>query len=179
MAVSDRGWARMKANPAAPRASMLSILDWEKAWSHTEPFPFTPSVAEINGLDVALDLYLNEGPEKVWARHALTAKATRAGAKAMGLELWAATESIASPTTTAIRTPAGIDEAALRREARPLWRRLPRQAAARRWANSPPIGHMGPTAQPDLRHRGPHRTWRRAQCARSQDRHRQGHCRGQ
>ncbi len=47
-------------------------------------FPFTPSVAEINGLDVALDLYLNEGPENVWARHALTAKATRAGAKAMG-----------------------------------------------------------------------------------------------
>ena len=80
----------MKANPLAPRASMLSILDWENAWSKDQPFPFTPSVAEINGLDAALDLYLNEGPEAVWARHALTAKAMRAGVQAMGLSMWAA-----------------------------------------------------------------------------------------
>ena len=62
-ASAPRAWAKMKANPAAPRASMLSILDWENAWSHDKPFPFTPSVAEINGLDAALDLYLDEGPE--------------------------------------------------------------------------------------------------------------------
>ena len=75
LGVSERAWAKMKGNPLAPRASMLSILDWENAWSRNEPFPFTPSVAEINGLDAALDLYLDEGPEAVWARHALTAKA--------------------------------------------------------------------------------------------------------
>ena len=68
---------------------MLSILDWEEAWRQDKPFPFTPSVAEMNGLDAALDHYLAEGPEKVWARHALTAKACRAGVKAMGLSLWA------------------------------------------------------------------------------------------
>ena len=79
MGVSDRAWAKMKANPLAPRASMLSIVDWENAWSKDQPFPFTPSVAEVNGLDAALDLYLDEGPEAVWARHALTAKAMRAG----------------------------------------------------------------------------------------------------
>lgn len=148
MAVSDRGWARMKANPAAPRASMLSILDWENAWSHREPFPFTPSVAEINGLDAALDLYLGEGPEKVWARHALTAKATRAGAKAMGLELWAATEDIASPTTTAIRTPAGIDEAQLRSEARARYGVVFSSGRGETLGKLTRIGHMGPTAQP-------------------------------
>ncbi|TIW92055.1 MAG: alanine--glyoxylate aminotransferase family protein, partial [Mesorhizobium sp.] len=84
MGVSERAWAKMKGNEAAPRASMLSIVDWENAWSRDKPFPFTPSVSEINGLDVALDLYLNEGPEAVWARHALTAKAMRAGVAAMG-----------------------------------------------------------------------------------------------
>ena len=78
MGVSDRAWEKMKANPEAPRASILSILDWEHAWRRDQPFPFTPSVAEINGLDAALDLYLAEGPEKVWARHALTAAACRA-----------------------------------------------------------------------------------------------------
>ena len=148
MAVSARGWARMKANPAAPRASMLSILDWENAWSHKEAFPFTPSVAEINGLDTALDLYLGEGPENVWARHALTAKATRAGVKAMGLELWAASEAIASPTCTAVRTPAGVDEAALRREARACYGVVFSSGRGETLGKLTRIGHMGPTAQP-------------------------------
>ncbi|HUR42976.1 MAG TPA: alanine--glyoxylate aminotransferase family protein [Aestuariivirga sp.] len=148
MGVSDRGWARMKANPAAPRASMLSILDWENAWSHKEPFPFTPSVAEINGLDTALDLYLSEGPEKVWARHALTAKAMRGGAMAMGLSLWAARESIASPTVTAIRTPTSIDEAALRREARARYGVVFSSGRGETLGKLTRVGHMGPTAQP-------------------------------
>jgi pyridoxamine--pyruvate transaminase len=148
MGVSDRAWARMKANPAAPRASMLSIVDWENAWSREKPFPFTPSVAEVNGLDVALDLYLNEGPEAVWARHALTAKATRAGALAMGLSLWPASEAIASPTTTAIRTPEGIDEKALRQAARERYGVVFSSGRGETLGKLTRIGHMGPTAQP-------------------------------
>ena len=146
--ISARAWDKMKANPKAPRASMLSILDWENAWSREKPFPFTPSVAEINGLDVALDLYLNEGPEAVWARHALTARATRKGALAMGLELWAKDEAIASPTTTAIRTPAGIDEKALRREARARYGVVFSSGRGETLGKLTRIGHMGPTAQP-------------------------------
>lgn len=146
--VSDRAWAKMKANPAAPRASMLSILDWEKAWSRNEPFPFTPSVAEVNGLDAALDLYLNEGPEAVWARHALTAKAARDGVRAMGLRIWPAREAIASPTTTAVRTPDGIDEAALRREARARYGVVFSSGRGETLGKLTRIGHMGPTAQP-------------------------------
>lgn len=146
--VSDRAWAKMKANPAAPRASMLSILDWENAWSRTQPFPFTPSVSEVYGLDAALDLYLEEGPELVWARHALTARATRAGVRAMGLALWAASETIASPTTTAVRTPDGIDEAALRREARARYGVVFSSGRGETLGRLTRIGHMGPVAQP-------------------------------
>ncbi|RJG41345.1 alanine--glyoxylate aminotransferase family protein [Mesorhizobium sp. DCY119] len=148
MSVSDRAWTRMKANSAAPRASVLSILDWEHAWSKEKPFPFTPSVAEMNGLDVALDLYLNEGPEAVWARHALTAKATRAGAQAMGLSIWAANEKIASPTTTAIRTPDGVDEKALRQAARERYGVVFSSGRGETLGKLTRIGHMGPTAQP-------------------------------
>ena len=148
LGVSERGWARMKANPAAPRASMLSILDWENAWNHTQPFPFTPSVAEINGLDAALDLYLAEGPERVWARHALTAQATRAGAEAMGLSLWPARPAIASPTATAIRTPPGLDEATLRREARARYGVVFSPGRGETFGKLIRIGHMGPTAHP-------------------------------
>lgn len=148
MGVSDRAWARMKANPLAPRASVLSIIDWEHAWSKDKPFPFTPSVSEINGLDAALDLYLNEGPEAVWARHALTAKATRAGAVAMGLSIWAASEKIASPTTTAIRTPEGVDEQALRQAVRERYGVVFSSGRGETLGKLTRIGHMGPTAQP-------------------------------
>src|SRR5262245_47704870 len=110
MAVSDRAWQHIEANPKAPFASVLSLKDWKNAWSKEAAFPFTPSVAEINGLDGALDQYFEEGPETVWRRHALTARACRTGIKAMGLELWAKTESIASPTCTAVRVPAGVSD---------------------------------------------------------------------
>ena len=43
--VSEAAWARMAANPAAPRGSALSILDWRDAHLPGWPFPFTPSVA--------------------------------------------------------------------------------------------------------------------------------------
>lgn len=146
--VSDRAWEKMKRNPAAPRASMLSILDWEHAWSRSQPFPFTPSVAEMNGLDVALDLYLAEGPEAVWARHALTAKAMRAGLRAMGFDIWAARDEIASPTTTALKIPAGIDEAAFRSQARARYGVVFSSGRGETLGKLTRIGHMGPTAQP-------------------------------
>ena len=148
LAISDRAWAKMKRNKDAPRDSVLSILDWENAWSRERPFPFTSSVAELNGMAAALDLYLEEGPERVWARHELTARATRAGVKAMGLELWAADESIAAPTTTAIRVPDGVDEASLRSMARRNFGVVFSPGRGDTHGKLTRIGHMGPTAQP-------------------------------
>ena len=148
MGVSARAWDKMKRNPAAPRASMLSILDWDEAWRHDRPFPFTPSVAEINGFDAALDLYLGEGPERVWARHALTAAACRAGVAAMGLSIWPAREAIASPTTTAIRLPAAIEDAALRATMRARYGVVVSSGRGETLGKLIRIGHMGPTARP-------------------------------
>lgn len=148
LSVSERAWRKMKANPDAPRASMLSILDWEEAWRADRPFPFTPSVSEVNGLDAALDLYLEEGPENVWRRHALTAKACRAGILAAGLKLWPASEAIASPTTTAVRVPDGVDEALLRAEARRRYGVVFSSGRGETLGKLVRIGHMGPTARP-------------------------------
>jgi pyridoxamine---pyruvate transaminase len=148
MGVSARAWEKMKANPDAPRASILSILDWEHAWRHDQPFPFTPSVAEINGFEAALDLYLAEVPEKVWSRHALTAAACRAGVTAMGLLLWPAREAIASPTTTAVRVPHGVDDAALRAAVRARYGVAISSGRGETLGQLVRIGHMGPTARP-------------------------------
>ena len=147
-AVSPAAWAKIDANPDAPFASMLSLKDWRHAWRRTEPFPFTPSVAEMNGLGAALDLYLAEGPEAVWARHALTAAVARAGVRGMGLDIWPAHEGIASPTTTAVRMPAGIDAAAVLTEVRARYGVSLSSGRAETNGKLVRIGHMGTTAQP-------------------------------
>jgi len=148
LGVTPRAWDKMKSNPHAPRDSFLSILDWQDAWRRDRPFPFTPSVAEINALDAALDLYLMEGPERVWARHALTAAACRAGVLAMGLRLWPADERTASPTATAVRIPATIDDAALRAAARARYGVVFSSGRGETQGKLLRIGHMGPTARP-------------------------------
>ena len=148
MAVSDRAWKHIKKNPKAPFASILSLSDWKDAWSKEKPFPFTPSVAEMNGLDAALDQYFDEGPEQVWHRHALTAKATRAGIKAMGLALWAKTEAIASPTCTAVKVPDGVKDSDIIAAARAAFGVVFSSGRDQTKGKLIRIGHMGPVAEP-------------------------------
>lgn len=147
-AVSEAAWKKIEANPEAPFASMLAMKDWRHAWKKTEPFPFTPSVAEVNGLNAALDRYLEEGPQNVWARHALTAAACRAGVKALGIDIWPAREEIASPTCTAVKMPAGTDAAPVIDEARARYGVSLSKGRAETAGKLIRIGHMGPTAQP-------------------------------
>jgi hypothetical protein len=90
----------------------------------------------------------HEGPERVWARHALTAAACRAGVLAMGLRLWPADERTASPTTTAVRIPAGIEDAALRAAARARYGVVFSSGRGETLGKLVRIGHMGPTARP-------------------------------
>jgi len=146
--MSERAWRHIEANPKAPFASILSLKDWKEAWRHDRPFPFTPSVSDMNGLDGALDQYLGEGPEAVWARHALTARACRAGIQAMGLKLWAKSEAIASPTCTAVRLPAGVADQALLAAARAEFGVVFSSGRGETAGKVIRIGHMGPVAEP-------------------------------
>jgi aspartate aminotransferase-like enzyme len=72
--------------------------------------PFTPAVPLFQALDVALDLIAEEGLDDVFARHALLARATRAGAAALGLELFGDPDE-RSTVVTAIELPSTIDGA--------------------------------------------------------------------
>jgi pyridoxamine---pyruvate transaminase len=116
--VSEAAWEHMAANPAAPRGSVLSILDWRDAHLAGRPFPFTPSVTDVYGLRACLEQYLGEGAEAVRRRHRAAARATQAGAEALGLTLWAREPAIRSDTITAIRMPDGVDERDVRAHAR-------------------------------------------------------------
>ena len=92
--------------------------------------PFTPATSTVVALNAALELILAEGLESVFARHVALGRACRAGAKAMGLELYSPDDDSAA-VLTGILTPEGIDAVALAARApRPLRhhdRRRPRR----------------------------------------------------
>ena len=69
---------------------------------------FTPAVSIIRSLDVALGLILADGLEAGFERHVRLGRATRAGIKAMGLELFSPDDD-SSAVVTAVRAPEGID----------------------------------------------------------------------
>jgi serine---pyruvate transaminase len=71
---------------------------------------FTPAVPLFIGLDVALDMIREEGIEDVLARHALLARATRAGAAAIGLDVYGDADE-RSTVVTAVELPDSIDGA--------------------------------------------------------------------
>ncbi len=146
--VSERAWAHIDANPSAPVASVLSLKDWREAWRSDSPFPFTPSIAEVHGLAAAVEAYLDEGPEAVWARHRLTARACRAAVRAMGLVLWPAREEICADTVTAVRVPDGLEDAAIRRLARERYGVVFSASRGSLMGRLIRIGHMGPVARP-------------------------------
>jgi len=146
--VSEAAWAHMAANPAAPRGSALSILDWRDAHLADRPFPFTPSVTDIYGLRACLEQYLAEGAEAVRRRHRVAAEAARAGAEALGLTLWARDPAIRSDTVTAVRVPAGIDEHEVRAHARAESGVMLSGGQGELAGIVLQIAHMGPAAYP-------------------------------
>jgi pyridoxamine---pyruvate transaminase len=146
--VSDDAWRRIAANPNAPRGSALSILDWRDAHRPDRAFPFTPSVSEIYGLRSCLVQFLAEGPENVAARHRRAARAVRAGARALGLNLWAAEDAIRADTVTAIEMPDGADEAEVRAVARAESGVMLAGGQGALKGRVLQIGHMGPAAYP-------------------------------
>ncbi|HEY3072809.1 MAG TPA: alanine--glyoxylate aminotransferase family protein [Candidatus Limnocylindrales bacterium] len=70
--------------------------------------PWTPALAVMFQLDVALEQMEHEGPDAVFARHAACAAATRAGLAALGFDLFP-DPAVASQTVTCVRLPEGLD----------------------------------------------------------------------
>jgi alanine-glyoxylate transaminase/serine-glyoxylate transaminase/serine-pyruvate transaminase len=78
-------------------------------------FPYTPPTNLLFGMDAALDLLLDEGLSKVFARHRRLAEATRRAVRAWGLELCGLRPEEASASLTAVWMPDGHDADSLRR----------------------------------------------------------------
>ncbi|MEV8532929.1 aminotransferase class V-fold PLP-dependent enzyme [Streptomyces sp. NPDC051211] len=107
VSVSDRAWARFAANPAAPRRSYLSLLDWKERWidGGRKALLHAPAQLEMLALEACLGRIAEETLPGLTARHAAAAAATRAGAAALGLARWVALAAEAAPVATTLRVP--------------------------------------------------------------------------
>ena len=145
ISVSDAAWDRISANPAAPRASYLSMLDWKEQWLDGGKFPFTPSVVDVHGVEAACDVILEEGLEASFERHERAAAACRAGARAMEIELWPASDAVSAACVTALAVPGGLTDSQVRDHCRDRYGVM--ISAGQGAGNLVRIGHMGPTAR--------------------------------
>jgi len=95
---------------AEAKPSRSFYFDWPRNKKAQDALDaaFTPAVSLIRSLDVALGLLLENGLEAAFERHVRLGRATRAGIKAMGLELFSPDDDTAA-VVTAIRAPEGVD----------------------------------------------------------------------
>ena len=107
VSVSQKAWEATRT-ATSPRF----YFDWalaKDAYDGKDPEnPFTPAISTMQGLRAALRLYFDEGQEAVLVRHRLLSEATKAGVRALGLELFG--EGLERAwAVTAVRAPEGID----------------------------------------------------------------------
>ncbi|MEU6235469.1 aminotransferase class V-fold PLP-dependent enzyme [Kitasatospora sp. NPDC047058] len=150
VSVSDRAWERITANPAAPRRSYLSLLDWKERWTDAgrTVLPHAPAQLEMLALGACLDRITADGLPAVIARHRAASAATRAGVRALGtLSPFVPDDAHAAPVATTLRTPDGVDAAGIAARLDPA---LPVQPGGGALAASMlRVNHYGPAASLD------------------------------
>jgi len=112
--VSDKAWEFNKTSKI-PKF----YFNWAKELDNLKKNQtnFTPAISLIIGLREALKIIKTEGLENVFRRIDMLAKATREGAQALGLKIFAKNPS---PAVTAICAPEGIDGQAIYKT---LWKK--------------------------------------------------------
>jgi alanine-glyoxylate transaminase/serine-glyoxylate transaminase/serine-pyruvate transaminase len=104
---------------AASKSSTMrkSYWDWAELLGPNKSgfFPYTPATNLVYGLTEALDLFEEQGLEKIFARHARHGEATRRAVQACGLENLCRDPNYYSASLTAILMPEGHDADAYRK----------------------------------------------------------------
>jgi aspartate aminotransferase-like enzyme len=103
-ALSDKAWA---LNTTSRLPKYYFDLAAERKTVVKNEAHFTPAVSIVIGLRTVLQMLEREGLANVFRRHDRLARATRAGAEALGLGLFC--KATPSPAVTAITAPPGLD----------------------------------------------------------------------
>ncbi|HEV2138928.1 MAG TPA: alanine--glyoxylate aminotransferase family protein [Nitrososphaerales archaeon] len=110
VSMSEHAWEIVRSRKDEIPSYYLSLGQWNEWWKKSKVFPYTPSVSDIYALDEALDMIFEEGLRSVFSRHTKVSRALLAALRAMGLAPFPASDKSHSPTVTAFRTPARVDE---------------------------------------------------------------------
>jgi aspartate aminotransferase-like enzyme len=146
VSVSDRAWEQ-QARARSPRF----YFDWKeaKAWADKGMTPFTPAIPVAFALQEGLHMIEEEGLENVYERHARLARATQAGLKALGFELYAR-EGFRSNTVTSALPPSGLDVNALRKLLNDKYGVVIAGGQGKMTGKMVRVGHLGAIAEGDV-----------------------------
>ena len=146
VSVSDRAWAQ-QAKARSPRF----YFDWKeaKSWADKGQTPFTPAIAVVFALQEGLHMLEEEGLDNVYERHVRLARATQAGLRALGFELYAR-EGYRSNTVTSAVPPQGLDVAALRKLLDEKYGVVIAGGQGKMSGKMVRVGHLGAVAEGDV-----------------------------
>ena len=158
VSVSPRAWEAMEQRKVKAHSFAYDLLRWKEWWipvsrggsvpdgaARRQPVSIPTHLTEA--MRVAARLILEEGLPQRFRRHALAAAALRAGVKAIGLEMFP-DPSIASNTVSAIKSPRGIEPAAVVQAMRERYGVLIGTGLDKLRTSTLRIGTMGITASP-------------------------------
>jgi aspartate aminotransferase-like enzyme len=158
VSVSPRAWEAMDRRKTPARSYAYDLLRWRDQWMpvsrggkvpdgtpRRQPVSIPTHLTEA--MRVAVRLILEEGLPHRFRRHAVAAGALRAGAAAMGLEMFP-DASILSNTVSSIKAPRGIDTGAVVTTMRDRYGILIGTGLDKIRATTLRIGTMGMTASP-------------------------------
>jgi alanine-glyoxylate transaminase/serine-glyoxylate transaminase/serine-pyruvate transaminase len=113
--INDRAFERRVVRPRSwyLDLGLLGGYVGEVSRTRQRTYHHTAPTSMVASLDAALRAILDEGLEKVFARHAEAGRILTEGLQEMGLELFAA-EGYRLPELTTVKVPDGVDSAAVR-----------------------------------------------------------------
>jgi aspartate aminotransferase-like enzyme len=146
VSVSDRAWEQ-QARARSPRF----YFDWKEAktWADKDMTPFTPAIPVAFAIQEGLHMLEEEGLDNVYERHARLARATQAGLKALGFDLYAR-EGFRSNTVTSALPPSGLDVNALRKLLNEKYGVVIAGGQGKMTGKMVRVGHLGAIAEGDV-----------------------------
>jgi aspartate aminotransferase-like enzyme len=156
--VTPPAWDAMERRKHKASSYVYDLLRWRDSWipvsrggkvpdggKRMQPVSMPTQLTQA--LSVAVRLVLEEGLEARFRRHAVAGRAFRAGVEAMRLEMFP-DKSIQSDTVSCVKTPSGIDPAAVVSHMRKAFGILIGTGLDKMRTTTLRIGHMGVTASP-------------------------------
>ena len=158
VSVTDRAWEAMERRKHKASSLVYDLLRWKEHWIPASRGGQVPDGAPRRqpvsipthltaAMNVATKLILDEGLPHRFRRHEVAARALRAGAAAMGLEMFS-DAAILSNTVSCIKTPKGIEPSAVVTRMRDQYGILIGTGLDRIRTSTLRIGTMGITASP-------------------------------